>query len=112
MVSNRMTGSMRVINLLLVLSLFSAFAAVAAEPPQAKGALSGSEIKSVVNDDVINLEGVQIRGNKELPSILYIVPWQEVETKSKLREHEIILHSLGERRIRPVMPDLLDQGVK
>jgi len=68
---------------------------------------SDAEIKAVVSDgDVINLDGVQIRGNKELPQILYIVPWQQVETSQRVREFDIVLHSLTERRIKAVMPDI------
>lgn len=72
--------------------------------------LDQSGIEAVIaDDDVINLDGVQIRGNKELPQILYIVPWQEVETIRRVQEHDITLHSLSERRIAPVMPTL-DEG--
>jgi len=71
------------------------------------GVLTEDEIKAVVADrDVINLDGVQIRGNKELPQILYIVPWQEIETKRRVKEQDIVLFSLSERRIKPVMPDM------
>ncbi len=75
------------------------------------GILTEDEIKAVVADrDVINLDGVQIRGNKELPQILYIVPWQEVETKRRVKEQDIVLFSLLERRIKPVMPDMKKNG--
>lgn len=77
------------------------------------GSLSDREIEAVFgDDDVINLDGVQIRGNKELPQILYIVPWQEVETKRRVHEHDIILHSLSERRIKPVMPAQYDSNAE
>jgi len=69
--------------------------------------LSEGDVKAVIADrDVINLDGVQIRGNKELPQILYIVPWQEVETKRRVKEQDIVLFSLSERRIKPVIPDM------
>jgi len=90
-----------------MVSLFasSTFAEEANEP------LSQDEIKAVIADgDVINLDGVQIRGNKELPQILYIVPWQEVETIRRVQEQDIVLHSISERRIKPVMPDMDDEG--
>ncbi len=71
------------------------------------GILTEDKIKAVVADrDVINLDGVQIRGNKELPQILYIVPWQEVETKRRVKEQDIVLFSLTKRRIKAVMPDM------
>ena len=34
---------------------------------------------SVGAQDVIELEGTEITGNKELPQVLYIVPWKTVE---------------------------------
>ncbi len=72
--------------------------------------LSSAEIQAVIADgDVINLDGVQIRGNKELPQILYIVPWQEVETIRRVQAQDIILHSITDLRIKPVMPDM-DEG--
>jgi len=70
-----------------------------------------ADIRAVIADDVINLDGVQIRGNKELPQILYIVPWQEVETVRRVQEQDIMLYSLSERRIKPVMPDMNNEGV-
>ncbi len=89
-------------------SLFSSSLLYAEE---VDGVLTEDEIKAVVADrDVINLDGVQIRGNKELPQILYIVPWQEVETKRRVKEQDIVLFSLTERRIKPVMPDMNKAG--
>ncbi len=78
---------------------------------ESKSSLSKAEITAVIEDnDVINLDGIQIRGNKELPQILYIVPWQEVVTKHRVQEQDIILHSLLERRIKPVMPEIDKEG--
>ncbi len=75
------------------------------------GILTEDEIKAVVAErDVINLDGVQIKGNKELPQILYIVPWQEVETKRRVKAQDIVLFSLSERKIKPVMPDMKKNG--
>jgi len=85
------------------LSLFAS--ALFAEEPESL--LSEEDVKAVIAErDVINLDGVQIRGNKELPQILYIVPWQEVETKRRVKEQDIMLFSLSERRIKPVIPDM------
>lgn len=87
-----------------LLSLLAGTVAYAEEPREG---LSTDEIKAVIADgDVINLDGVQIRGNKELPQILYIVPWQEVKTTHRVKEQDIVLFSLSERRIKPVMPDM------
>jgi hypothetical protein len=40
-------------------------------------ALLGSTALSA--QDIIQLEGTSITGNKELPMVLYIVPWKSVE---------------------------------
>ncbi len=92
----------------IIMMVLMAFAVNAEE---SKTRLSSAEITAVIeDDDVINLDGVQIRGNKELPQILYIVPWQEVETSHRVQEQDIILHSLLERRIKPVMPEVNEES--
>lgn len=39
------------------------------------GLLTGS----AVAQDILQLEGTEITGNKELPQVLYIVPWKTIE---------------------------------
>ncbi len=36
-------------------------------------------INAVAAQDSLELEGTEITGNKELPMVLYIVPWKSVE---------------------------------
>ena len=36
-------------------------------------------INGVAAQDSLELEGTEITGNKELPKVLYIVPWKSVE---------------------------------
>ncbi len=94
--------------------LFAGMALLLANSPSAEESSetpAQADIRAVIADDVINLDGVQIRGNKELPQILYIVPWQEVETARRVQEQDIMLYSLSERRIKPVMPDMNGEGV-
>jgi len=91
----------------LVIGGASFFSSSLAYAEEIDSGLTEDEIKAVVTDrDVINLDGVQIRGNKELPQILYILPWQEVKTKRRVKEQDIVLFSLTERRIKPVIPDI------
>lgn len=33
-------------------------------------------------DEILTIEGTKIRGNQELPTILYLVPWQNPEIQS------------------------------
>lgn len=42
--------------------------------------------------DTIELKTIKIKGNKELPKILYLVPWQESKGKTK-RNQKLKLHN-------------------
>jgi len=54
-------------------------------------------------DDSLELETTFIKGNKDMPQILYVVPWQDIK-KSKREEQNIILHSLFGDLFDPVNP--------
>lgn len=54
--------------------------------------------------DSIELETTIIKGNKELPKILYIVPWKEVK-KPSTEQRKLVLHSLFGDLFDPVVPD-------
>lgn len=54
-------------------------------------------------EDRIELEITTIKGNKELPRILYIVPWKDIE-ESKSEEQKLVLHSLFGDLFDPVYP--------
>jgi len=56
-------------------------------------------------EDTIELRTTTIKGNKELPKILYIVPWQEIPQTPKA-ERKLVLHSLFGDLFDPVLPDL------
>ncbi len=58
---------------------------------------------AVLADDEIELQTTIIKGNKELPKILYIVPWKDI-TKSKKAERKLVLHSLFGDLFDPVLP--------
>jgi len=45
-----------------------------------------------ISEDKIELKTIKIKGNKELPKILYVVPWQE-SGKSKKRTQKLQLHN-------------------
>lgn len=53
--------------------------------------------------DRIELKTTIIKGNKELPRVLYIVPWKDVKTTAKPRQ-ELVLHSLFGDLFDPVVP--------
>lgn len=54
-------------------------------------------------EDKIELQTTTIKGNKELPKILYIVPWKDIKT-SKKAERKLVLHSLFGDLFDPVLP--------
>lgn len=58
-------------------------------------------------EDTIELETTIIKGNKELPKILYIVPWKDVK-QNKIAERKLVLHSLFGDLFDPVLPRQLD----
>ncbi len=53
--------------------------------------------------ETIELQTTTIKGNKELPKILFIVPWKEV-APAKLNQQELVLHSLSDDLFDPVLP--------
>ena len=53
--------------------------------------------------DKIILEMTTIKGNEELPKILYIVPWKEIEP-TKNEEQKLVLHSLFGDLFDPIYP--------
>jgi hypothetical protein len=59
---------------------------------------------TVVAEDRIELDTTIVKGNKELPNILYIVPWKEI-SKTKKPEHRLVLHSLFGDLFDPVLPE-------
>ena len=61
-----------------------------------------------IAEDEVELETTFIKGNKELPQVLYIVPWKEVKKKNKKNEI-LVLHSLFGNAFDPVTPKNLGQ---
>ncbi len=48
---------------------------------------------TAIAEDAVELETTFIKGNKELPQIIYIVPWQSIE-KINTKQKKLVLHSL------------------
>lgn len=60
-------------------------------------------------EDRVELETTIIKGNTELPKILYVVPWKDIDGKSDSQQ-KLHLHSLfGDLfdPLTPITPDLL-----
>lgn len=58
---------------------------------------------SAVAEDRIELRTTIIKGNKELPKILYVVPWKDIK-QTKKAERKLVLHSLFGDLFDPVLP--------
>ena len=58
---------------------------------------------SLFAEDEIELRTTTIKGNKELPKILYVVPWKDIK-RSKKAERKLVLHSLFGDLFDPVLP--------
>ncbi len=54
-------------------------------------------------EDRIELKTTTIKSNKELPRVLYIVPWKDVKTTARPKQ-ELVLHSLFGDLFDPVVP--------
>jgi hypothetical protein len=62
--------------------------------------------------DQIELKITTIKGNRELPKILYLVPWKDIKQPNKA-EQKLVLHSLFGDLFDPVLPteELVHLGV-
>lgn len=70
-------------------------------------------IASVINvnaEDRLELETTFIKGNKELPQILYVVPWKDIKNKRK-KEQQIVLFSLFGDLFDPINPEQLNHQI-
>ncbi len=61
-------------------------------------------LSTAAAEDTIELETTIIKGNKELPKILYLVPWKEIKSNKKA-ERKLVLHSLFGDLFNPVLPE-------
>ncbi len=58
----------------------------------------------VIAQDKIELEKTTIKGNDELPRYMYVVPWRDKQSKSRL-DRKLKLHDLYGDLFDPVRPD-------
>lgn len=65
------------------------------------GCLSAALGGSVQAADRLELETTFIKGNTEMPQIIYIVPWQDMK-QEKHKEQTLVLHSLFGDLFEPV----------
>lgn len=61
-------------------------------------------------EDRIDLETTIIKGNTELPQILYVVPWKENKAKAS-NQQKLVLHSLFGDLLDPQTPSTIRQTI-
>lgn len=59
----------------------------------------------------IELESIYVKGNKEFPQTLYVVPWKDIKGKER-EEQPLILHSLYGDLFDPMADDSAPAGGK
>ena len=72
--------------------------------------LSIISVATVQAEDRLELETTFIKGNKEMPQILYVVPWKDIKSTKK-KEQQIVLYSLFGDLFEPINPDELNHGI-
>lgn len=59
-------------------------------------------LEPCIAEDKIKLETITIKGNKELPKILYVVPWQEAE-RTQQKKQKLKLHNFFGELYEPII---------
>jgi hypothetical protein len=52
----------------------------------------------------VEIDVTTIRTTKELPRLLYIVPWQEAEIAADIEDRQIVIHDLFGNFFQPMVP--------
>jgi len=61
-------------------------------------------------EDKIELETTRIKANQELPQILYVVPWKDMESSDE-DDQKLVLHDFFGDLYKPVLPSDNQQQV-
>lgn len=62
-----------------------------------------STVIAIAQDDYVEMETTIIKSNTELPRILYLVPWKDIDTQSKSGQ-QLTLHNLYNDIFSPQAP--------
>ena len=65
-----------------------------------------SSIQTTHAAGTVELDSIYIKGNKEFPQVLYIVPWKDMKAKGH-REQTLVLHSLFGDLFDPVYDEVI-----
>jgi hypothetical protein len=73
------------------------------------GCLAALTVTAAVAEDRIDLEGTTITGNRELPKVLYIVPWKRTQSGELVGKP---VTSLLDEALAPVDRDVFQRQVE
>ena len=65
-------------------------------------------LASYAAEEEIKLDTTYIKANKELPQILYVVPWKDIRQTGEPKQ-KLVLHDFFGDLYNPVTPQQLDQ---
>ena len=65
---------------------------------------------AIAAEDKIELETTRIKANRELPQILYVVPWKDMESSDE-DDQKLVLHDFFGDLYKPVLPSDTQQKV-
>lgn len=57
-----------------------------------------------LSDDTQSVDTTHIRASKELPKVLYVVPWKDINSRDDT-EQKLVLHNFFGDLYDPVLPD-------
>ena len=64
----------------------------------------GISTGAAIAQEQIELESIYVKGNKEFPQTLYVVPWKEIKNKDR-NDQPLVLHSLFGDLFGPIYDD-------
>jgi hypothetical protein len=88
----------------LALAIFLSTNVLSEEPEQTNPTETETKVVTTRITDKVEMETTTIKGNTELPKILYLVPWKSVDANQKA-QHQLILHSLDGDVFTPQVPE-------
>ena len=59
---------------------------------------------AIGSETILKMDTIKIKGNQELPQVLYVVPWKSIN-KAPSHQHKLKLHSLFGDFFEPVVPE-------
>ncbi len=65
----------------------------------------------VLSDDIQSVDTTHIRASKELPKVLYVVPWKDVSSREDT-EQKLVLHDFFGDLYDPILPNDIQHSLE